>query len=141
MKSVNRFIQQPSTAALGRPWMGPVVAASLLVMLSACASVPPAPTQQLQAAELAISTAEKAGVADYASPELTEARNNLRAAEAAVVAEDMVGAQRLAERARLDAELATAKSDAAKAKVVNDEMRKSIDTLKQEMQRNTGARS
>ncbi len=141
MKPANRLIQQPSNAVHSRRWMGPAIATTLVVLLSACASVPPAPTQQLQAAELAISTAEQAGVADYASPELTEARDNLRAAQAAVAAEDMVGAQRLAERARLDAELATAKTNAVKAKTVNDEMRKSIDTLKQEMQRNTGARS
>jgi hypothetical protein len=50
----------------------------------------------------------------------------------------MVLAQRLAEQSRVDAELASARAEAARAGVVNDEMRKSIDTLKQEMQRNTG---
>lgn len=110
-----------------------------LLTLAACASTPQAPTQALQAAELAITQAEQARVADYASPELGQARDNLTAARGAVAKEEMVLGQQLAERSRLDAELAIAKAEVAKAKVVNDEMKKSIETLKQEMQRNTGA--
>lgn len=118
--------------------LAPIAAMSLL--LAACASVPPAPTEALQAAELAIANAEQARVADYASPELGAARENLTAARSAVQAEEMVLAERLAEQSQANAQLATAKAGAAKAKVVNDEMKKSIDTLKQEMQRNPGAR-
>lgn len=110
-----------------------------LLTLSGCASPPPAPTQQLQAAEAAISVAEKARVADYASPELGEARDKLAAAQTAAQQEKMVEAQRLAEQSRVDAELATARAEVAKAKAVNDEMMKSTDVIKQEMQRNTGA--
>lgn len=116
-------------------------AAAGLLVLVACAAVPLPPTQELQAAEQAISNAEKARVADYASPELGEARTKLTAARSAVQAENMVLAQRLAEQSRVEAELASAKAEAVKAKAVNDEMKESIDTLKQEMQRNTGARS
>ena len=50
---------------------------------------------------------------------------------------NMVLAQRLADESRADAQLASAKAEAAKAKVVNDDMKKSNVTLKQEMQRNT----
>jgi len=106
-----------------------------LLLLAACASAPP-PTLALNAAEQAISTAEKARVADYASPELNSARQNLAAAQAASKDEKMLLAQRLAEQAKADAELATAKAAAAKAIVVNDDMRKSNTILKQEMQRN-----
>lgn len=116
------------------------VAAPFLLAVSACASTPQPPTEALQAAELAITNAEKARVADYASPELGEARNDLTAARRAVEAEKMQLALRLAESSQANAQLATAKAQAAKAKVVNDEMQKSIDTLKQEMQRNPGAR-
>jgi hypothetical protein len=101
--------------------------------------VPQPPTEALHAAEVAITNAEQARVADYASPELAEARTKLVAARDAVTHEDMLRAQRLAEQSRADAELASAKSEAVKAKAVNDEMKKSTDTLKQEMQRNTGA--
>jgi hypothetical protein len=52
--------------------------------------------------------------------------------------EDMVLAQRLAEESRVNAELASARAQAARAKVVNDEMEQSTDALKQEMQRNRG---
>ncbi len=117
-----------------------VTAMAGLLTLAACASVPPPPTAALQAAELAITSAEQARVADYAAPELGAAREKLTAARAAVQAEKMDLARRLAEQSRVDAELAMARSEAAKAAVVNAEMKKSTDTLKQEMQRNSGAR-
>lgn len=107
--------------------------------LAACASAPLAPTQELQAAELAIANAEKARVADYAAPELGEARDKLAAARVAVQQEKMGKAQQLAEQSRVDADLAAAKSSAVRAKLVNDEMLKSTDAIKQEMQRNPGA--
>ena len=107
-----------------------------LLLLTACASTPP-PNQALQAAEQAIATAEQARVADYASPELSEARDKLAASRAAIQQKNMVLAQRLADESRADAQLASAKAEAAKAKVVNDDMQKSNVTLKQEMQRNT----
>lgn len=107
-------------------------------VLAGCSSQPKAPDQALQAAELAIATAEKARVADYASPELGEARDKLTAARAAVAKEEMVSAARLAEKSRADAELAIAKADAAKAQAVNDELGKNINTLEQELQRNSG---
>jgi len=111
----------------------------VMFALGGCASTPPAPTQALQAAEMAIRSAEQARVADYASPELGEARSHLAASRAAVADEKMVLAEHLAERSRLDAELAIAKAEVARARVVNDEMKKGIETLEQEMQRNTGA--
>lgn len=120
---------------------GMALAAIALPLVAACASVPPPPNQQLQSAEQAITNAEKAGVADYSSPDLTLARDNLQGARAAVQREDMVAARRLAELSRLDAELATARTDQFKAQAVNDEMRRSIESLKQEMQRHTGDRS
>lgn len=51
----------------------------------------------------------------------------------------MVLAKRLADQAFVDAELATARAAEVKAKAVNDEMKQSTATLKQEMNRNTGA--
>jgi hypothetical protein len=112
----------------------------LLLIVVACASTPLPPTQQLQAAELAITGAEQARVADFASPELNEARQKLDAARAAVREENMMLAQQLADESRVSAELATAKTELLKARMVNEEMQKGIDTLKQEMLRNTGTR-
>jgi len=127
-----------------RPRHGPSFPGAALLLcvltLAACASVPKAPTEAIQAAELAIANAEKARVADYASTELRGAREDLTAAHTAVQQEKMDLALRLAESSQAAAQLATAKAESAKAQVVNDEMKKSIDTLKQEMQRNEGAR-
>lgn len=115
------------------------IAIAALLLLTACASAPKAPTAALQAAESAIANAEQARVADYASQELTQAREKLNAARGAVQQEQMVLALRLAEQSRVDAELASAKAEQIQAKAVNDEMKQSTDALKQEMQRNTGA--
>lgn len=134
---INHF--QPLTVAANRASpLRTVFAAVGLLALTACATEPLPPDQELQAAALAITNAEQARVADYASPELGEAREKLAAANAAAQQKNMVDAKRLAEQSRLDAELATAKAEAIKAKTVNDEMKKGTESLKQEMQRNTG---
>lgn len=111
-----------------------------VLALSACASAPVPPTAALQAAELSIANAEKARIADYASPELAQAREKLTAARAAVGKEEMALALQLAEQSRADADLAAAKAEISKAKAVNDEMSKNTDIVKQEMQRNPGVK-
>lgn len=108
--------------------------------LAACASSSKAPVQALQAAELSIKSAEQARAGQYAAPELRDARDNLSDAKAAVEDRKMVIAERLAKESRANAELASAKTEMLKAAAINDEMRVNLDTLKQEMQRNTGAR-
>ena len=112
--------------------------ATTLLLLSGCASAPTPPTAALQAAEMAIANADQARVADYSFSELGEAREKLTAARSAVQKEDMVLALRLAEQSRINAELAVAKADVAKANAVNNEMQQSTRDLKQEMQRKSG---
>lgn len=107
--------------------------------LGACASAPPAPERELQAADQAIRSAEQVRASTFASLELREARDKLTAARAAVQQEKMNQAKRLAEESRVNAELASARTAELKAKAVNDEMKKSTDTLEDEMDRNTGA--
>ncbi len=115
-----------------------ITVCAICTVLAGCASTPKAPNEALQAAELAIANAEQDRVADYASPELGEARDKLTAARIAVVEKEMVRAARLAEQARVDAELASAKAKAAKAQEVNEQLDKNINTLQQELQRNSG---
>lgn len=110
------------------------------LFITGCASTPEPPTDALQAAQLAIESAEQARVADYAPTELRDAREDLAAARTAVQDEDMLLARRLAEQSRANAELASAKAEEAKARAVNDEMQKGIDALKQELDRNSGGR-
>jgi hypothetical protein len=123
----------------GSPFYVAAAAAGFLA-LAACASTPQPPTQALQAAESAIADAEQARVADYASAELREAREKLAAARTAVLSEQMVEARYLADESRVHADLASAQAEELKAKAVNDEMQTSIDTLKEEMRRNSGGR-
>lgn len=108
---------------------------ALLIFMMACASMPP-PTESIRRAELAIANAEQARVADVSAPELRDAHDKLTASRAAVVEKEMILAERLADEARVGAELASARFEWAKAKTVNEDMQKSIDTLKAEMQRN-----
>lgn len=116
------------------------VAAAAVLVLAGCASTPEPPTQSLQAAESAISSAEQARVADFASAELTVAREKLSAARSAVREEEMLRARYLAEESRVHAELAQAQAQELRAKAVNDDMQRSIDTLNEEMKRSGGAR-
>lgn len=114
------------------------VGAAIVLLMTACAAAPVPPTNELLAARTAIESAEQARVADYASPELSEARDKLSAANAAVQLEEMTIARRLAEQSQADAQLALAKSQATKARLVNEEMLSSTNSLKVEMQRNAG---
>jgi hypothetical protein len=116
----------------------PSLAAATTIALSACASTPEEPTAQLRAAEQAIADAERAEAGQHAAGELSEARTKLESANAAVRDEKMEQAARLAEQARVDAELANARTAAAKAQAVNDEMKRSTQTLIEEMQRRPG---
>ncbi|MFA5496355.1 MAG: DUF4398 domain-containing protein [Porticoccaceae bacterium] len=120
------------------PLLATAIAMAGLLALGACASAPVAPNRSLQAAEQAINSAEQARVADYASLELSQARDKLAAAQVAVQQEEMALAKRLADESLVEAQLATAKAGELKAKKVNQDMKESTRTLKQEMDRNTG---
>src|ERR1700730_10392539 len=108
-----------------------------LLMLAACASTPP-PTASLQAAQLAISNAERTDAGRYAPGELSDARTKLAPADTAVKDQRTIMAERFAEESRAEAELASAKTADVKAKAVNHEMTRSTDTLVEEMQRSSG---
>ena len=106
--------------------------------LAACASAPQLPNDKIAQAESAINRAEEARVADYASEDLRAARNKLVEArnlmQKAAVDKDEKAAKKagwLAEESISDAEVATAKAQEARAKEVNQQMEKAIDSLQQ----------
>lgn len=107
-------------------------------MIAGCASSPPAPTAQLEAAQTAIASAEQAEAGSHAGTELAQARTKLASANAAVQQEEMIAAAQLADQSRAEAELASAKTAAVKAQAVNDDMNQSNSALVDEMQRTTG---
>jgi hypothetical protein len=110
----------------------------LLLIVAACASTPPIPSSNLQAAQQAISNAERVDAASLAAVDLDEARNKLSSAQRAVEEKKMLVAEQLADESRATAELAAARSTVAKANTVNAEMKRSNETLVEEMQRKTG---
>ena len=118
----------------GRRRAGPLAAISSAALFAAgCAT--PAPTAQIESAQQAIDDAERAEAAKHASPEMSQARSKLAAANTAVQNKDMEQAARLAEEARVDAELASARTAAVKAQAANDEIRRSNRALVEEMDR------
>jgi len=108
------------------------------LVLAACASTPPAPNAQINAAQVAIANAEQAEAGRHAAGELSEARAKLASANTAVQAEQMVAAAQFAEESKVEAELASARATAFKARTVNEEMQRSTGALVDEMQRVEG---
>jgi hypothetical protein len=94
-----------------------VVAA--ICSLAACASVR-APVTEIAAAEVAVGDAERANAASYASLDLQQARYKLQDAKRAAADNDNLDARRLAEQALIDARIAEAKSQLAKANATLD---------------------
>lgn len=109
-----------------------LVAAALL---SACASQPMAPPESLSEARDAIARAEESGARQYAGGSLDQAKEKLEMAEAAADEQDMAEAKRLADQSLVAAELAMARTTAAKAEKVNREMGRGAEALTEEMRR------
>lgn len=105
-----------------------------IILLAACATTPP-PSSALDAASGAITNAERANAGRFAAGELGEAREKLAQANRAVSDKNMVLAERLANEARVSADLAYARTEAAKAAGINKEMGRGAEALDEEMQR------
>ncbi len=111
----------------------PMVAS--FAFLSACASAPVAPTVSLTEASQAIARAEQSDGRQYAPGELDQAKQKMTLAERAVAQEDMWEAERLANEAKVTAELVLAKTESAKAAEINREMDRGTRALTDEMRR------
>ena len=110
--------------------------AATVMLLGACVTTPPAPpSASLNAARQAITTAEQSDARQYASAELDEANQKLAMANRAVTTESMIEADRFARESRVVAELASARTESAKAAEINAEMGRGADALLEEMQR------
>ncbi|OPL13532.1 MAG: hypothetical protein AVO38_13335 [delta proteobacterium ML8_D] len=109
---------------------------SLVVLgLTACGAKYPLPSSKLNMATSAINQAEDAGAYDSAPVELKAARENLEQARQAVNRKDNLTAERLAEKAIVDANLAQAKARTAKSQKAVEEIRESIRILQEEIDR------
>lgn len=114
---------------------GVTALAGVVALLGACASTPSAPSASLTAAQDAIARAEKSDARQYAGSELDEARQQFAMAERAVRDERMGDASRLAQRARLAADLASARTESAKTAEINRDMSQASKALAEEMRR------
>ena len=115
-----------------------------LLLISAallgCASnsergAPPAYEQDLARARASIDEAEQVGAAEFGGPELTLARDKLRAAEDAAESGAGERAQQLAVEADLDADLATAITRNRQTRALATEVESGLRTLEQELRR------
>lgn len=113
-----------------------VAATTLALLLGACASTGTTPIAEMAAARASISQAESAGALNYAPIDLLSARDKLSKAEAAAREKDFGNAQELAAKAQADAELAEHKSRAVKAQTAADELARSNELLRKELDRN-----
>lgn len=123
-----------SSGAAGRIGAGAILIASFSALLGCVATLDP-PRAALTAATDAIASAERTDARQYAGAELDEAKHKLLQAEGAVEAENMLDAERLAMQARIAADLATARTEAAKASEINRQLYRDADALHEEMER------
>ncbi len=126
-----QFIQRNFTRRL----RGVMALAVAFVLLSACATAPVPPENSLTAAREAIASAEQAGARQHAGAELDEAQQQLVMAERFVSTEQMIEAERFAHQSLVAAQLASARTEAAKAAAINREMGRGADALIEEMRR------
>lgn len=105
-------------------------------MLAGCSSVSEVTKDRVQRGETSLQQAEQTvGRSEAGAVELQRAKNNLEQAKAALNKNESQQAERYAQRAQLDAELAVAKSQSASARRAADELLASIQTLRQEVAR------
>ncbi|MDX1757848.1 MAG: DUF4398 domain-containing protein [Marinobacter sp.] len=109
---------------------GGVVAAALL---TACSSQGPRPDSQLLTAASAIEQAEATQARQYEPVLLNQAQNKVADARELIDEEEFDRARLLLEQATVDAQLAGARSDTAKARQAVDEINKNIESLRMQI--------
>lgn len=107
-----------------------------LTLLAGCATTPPPPRTDIAQAEVAIDQAVTNDAAQYAPLSLKEARDKLDQANSAYAREDYGAANRLAEQALVNGQLALAETQSARAEELVQENLRSVQTLREELQRN-----
>ena len=103
--------------------------------LGGCGTTGTPPTNEIANTEMNIKQAVESDANNYAPMELRLAQDNLKAAKAAMENEEYEKAQGLADKALVDATLARAKSNEAKAKKFTGELQESIKSLQSEINR------
>ena len=120
----------------GLPIVG-VLAAGVLV---GCSSVSEVTKERVARSETSFQQAQQAvGRSEAGALELQRAKDNLEQAKVALDKKESTKAERYAQLAQLDSELAMSKSQSAAARRAADELTASIQQLRQEISRGTVA--
>ena len=113
-----------------------------LILLSAVGTVgcstPRKPAQEVEKADFAIASANTSSAPTDAPLELQLAREKVEKAKSALRNDDFKLAQRLAEQAQVDAQLAQAKAESESARTSAAELEETIDVLRDEAERGAG---
>lgn len=126
---------QTNTLIAPRPFAAIAVVTLLAVLtLPGCASTGDMPREQMAVARAAVDRASGPAAAE-APVEVSQAREKLERANAAVARKDYDDARRLAEKAEADANLAEAKSHSARSDRALVEVREGIRQLREELSR------
>ena len=107
-----------------------------IVLMASCASTNP-PNTKLTETDMVIKAADAAGGSIHAPLELREANRKLDLARVAVTEKKYLRAERLADEARVDAELAHVKAQSAIAQKSAADVKESIRVLQEEIRRIT----
>jgi hypothetical protein len=115
-----------------------VAALSAVALLAAsalggCASQPK-PTAQLVRASTLVSQAEKDEAQRFAAADLQRARDELSSAQTAEADGKYENARDFADRAAVDADLASARASSGKAQQAAEQVHHSLDTLREQLQ-------
>ncbi|HEY2590892.1 MAG TPA: DUF4398 domain-containing protein [Steroidobacteraceae bacterium] len=106
-------------------------------LIAGCSSGPPRDTTaDLTRAQTLVSEAQSSGAQQYAAADLQSARDKVQQA-GQLANHDSQRADRLANEASVDAQLASARAQNAKAQHALDEMNRTLESLRQESERNT----
>jgi hypothetical protein len=131
-------IFDPRRSGMWRPALARAATAagllSMVFLAGGCATAKP-PTDTLSRAEMQLRTAAEARADELAPMDLQRAREKLESSKKAMAAGRYDEARRFAEAAEVEAELAEAKADAEITWQAADRLRRTIDALRQEMER------
>jgi chromosome segregation ATPase len=106
---------------------------SIAVLAGGCASSVERPDGKLQSAESAVEKAVSSDAREFEPVLLNEAQNRIADANELMEQEQYLEARRQLEKASVDAQLAGARADTAKAKQAVEEINSSIESLRQQI--------
>lgn len=113
-----------------------VLSALVIALAGGCGSVKP-PVEKLAVADQMLKQAGANEAGHYAPLEFRLASEKLEEARQAMEREDYIIAERLADRSAMDARTALAKADSIRAQQTVNELKNSIELLRQELKSGT----